>query len=95
MKFTIIVDPSFVIITIQSLSLYGPIKVPPFGVGDREIYNFLPPYPKDATYEVQSRLRRRCQLQRTTHDGRQPIAIGHLSDSGDLTKVGKQLEITI
>ena len=66
-------------------------KLPPLGMGSYEIYNFLSPYTKNATYQIWLRLalrflRRRCQ--RTTHDDiLRPIAIGHLSDSGD-PKIG-------
>ena len=32
-------------------------KLPPLGVGEgHEIYNFLSPYPTDATYQIWSRL---------------------------------------
>ena len=50
--------------------------------------NYLPlsPYPTDATYQIwlgpvvsEEKM--------LTHDGRQPIAIGHLSDSGDLINI--------
>ena len=31
-------------------------KLPPLRVGGHEIYNFLSPYPKDATYQIWLRL---------------------------------------
>ena len=74
MKFTILVDPSFVIITTylvcliyawelrrrflkkySKLTLFTP-KLPPLWVGVHEIYNFLSPYPTDATYQIWLRL---------------------------------------
>ena len=58
MKFTILVEPSLVIITILSVShflrnastlhFFTP-KLSPLGVGGHEIYNFSSPYPTDAT----------------------------------------------
>ena len=83
MKFTILVDPSLVIITTYlvclinaweqrrrffkkyiNFTLFTP-KLPPLGMGGHEIYNFLSPYPTDATYQIclrlaQQFLRRRC-----------------------------------
>ena len=58
-------------------------------MGGHEIYNFLSLYPTDATYQIWLRLAQYCwedvYAQRTMDDdGRQPKAIGHLSDSGDL-----------
>ena len=74
MKFTILVDPSLVIITTHlvclnhapelrrrffkkyiNFTLFTP-KLPPLGVGGHEIYNFLSPYPTDATYQIWLRL---------------------------------------
>ena len=65
MEFTILVDLPLVIITVHLVCRkhapeYREIhqfysftsKLPPLGVGDHEIYNFLPPYPMDATYQV-------------------------------------------
>ena len=48
-------------------------KLPHLGVGGHEIYNFLSPYPTDATFQIwlilaQKVFIRRCW--RTTHDGR-------------------------
>ena len=31
-------------------------KLPPFGMGGNEIYNFLSPYPTDATHQIWLRL---------------------------------------
>ena len=59
--------------------------LPLCGGGGHEIYNFLSPYPRNATYKFWLRLAyyilRKKMLM---HDGRRPIVIGHLSDSGDL-----------
>ena len=57
--------------------------------GGHKINNFLSPYPLDATYQIWLRLaqlflKRRMMLTHDGNDGRQPIAIGHLSDSVDL-----------
>ena len=66
----------------------------PWGVGVMIYDNFfLSPYPTDATYQIWLKLAQKFLTRRTTHyenrtlhdDGRQHRAIGHLSDSGDLT----------
>ena len=63
-------------------TLFTPI-FSPFGVGGHKIYNFLSPYPTDATYQIWYRLA--ClRLKKMYDDKCQPIAIGHLSDSDDL-----------
>ena len=71
-------------------------------MGGHESKNFLSPYPTDATYEIWSRLayyflEEIVNGSRTTDDdGRQPIAIGHLSDLDDLkTKGPKSSSITV
>ena len=78
----------------SNFTLFTP-KLPPLGVGlGHKIYNFLFPYPTNDTYRIWSRF---CPVvlekkmltddaRRTTTDdhGRQPIAIGHLNDSGYL-----------
>ena len=74
MKFTILVGPSLVIITIYLVYLnhapeltrrflrntsilhFLPQNYLPLGVGGHEIYNFLSPYPTDATYQIWLRL---------------------------------------
>ena len=63
-------------------------KLPPLWLRGHEIYNFLSPYPTDATYQIcHSSWEEDVNGRRTTHDdGGQPIAIYHLSDSGDLKK---------
>ena len=74
MKFTILVDPSVVIITTymvcliyawelrrrflkkySNFTLFSP-KLPPLWIGGPEIYNFLFPYPTNATYQIWLRL---------------------------------------
>ena len=103
MKFTILVDPSLVIITTYlvclimpgsredflrktSFSTFYPKTTTPLG-GGHEIYNFLSPYPTDATYQILVNIGSVVLHQKMlTKDGRQLIAIGHLSDSGDLIK---------
>ena len=56
--------------------------------GGHEIYNFLSPYPTDATYQICLRLaqflRRRCLNARRTTDANPQQYRGLLSDSGDL-----------
>ena len=56
-----------------------------------QIYNFSSPYLTDATYQIWTRLTELSiweddvdAPQISHNDGRQPIAIGHQSDSGDL-----------
>ena len=55
--------------------------------GGHEIYNFLSPYPTDATYLIWLRFAPLVFEKILTDDGRQPIAIGHPSHSGDLKNV--------
>ena len=66
MKFTILVGPSLVIITIHLVCLNQvrrflkkyinfarfTLKLPSLAGGGHEIYNFLSPYPTDATYQI-------------------------------------------
>ena len=61
-------------------------KSPLLGVGGHEIYNFLSSYPTDITYQIwlSSSWEEYANARQTMDDGRQPIAIGHLIDSGDL-----------
>ena len=59
-KFTILVDPSFVIITIYFINttilhFFIPNYLP-LEWGGHEIYNFLSSYPIDATYQIRIRL---------------------------------------
>ena len=67
MKFTILVNPFLVIITtflgcliyvlqlrrrfLKKYSNFTP-KLPPLWIGGHEIFNFLSPYPTDATYQI-------------------------------------------
>ena len=44
-----------VLLHISSFTLFTP-KLPPLGVVGHEIYNFLSPYPTDATYQIWLRL---------------------------------------
>ena len=55
-------------------------------MGGHEIYNFLSSYPTDITYQIwlSSSWEEYANARQTMDDGRQPIAIGHLIDSGDL-----------
>ena len=64
-------------------------KLPPRWVRGYAIYNFVFPYPTDATYQIWLRLAKVVlekkmlthDERRTTHDdGRQPIVIGHLAE---------------
>ena len=71
-------------------------KLPPLWMGGHEIYNFLSLYPTCRCYtpnlvKIGSVVLEKKMLmddgQWTMHDeGRKPIAIGHLSDSGDLKR---------
>ena len=39
-----------------SILHFLPSKLPPLGMGGQEIYNFVSPYPTDATYKIWLRL---------------------------------------
>ena len=54
MKVIILVNPSWLFFFLQFYSFYQ--KLPSLGDGGHEIYNFLSPYPTDATYQIRLRL---------------------------------------
>ena len=77
-----------------NFTLFTP-KLPPLC---HEIYNFLSPYPTDATYQIWLRLAqqflRRCS-RTTDDDGRKLIAIGHLSTQVTLKIKSRLLFVSI
>ena len=103
MKFTILVDPSLVIITIylvclgvdkifkeiHQFQLFTP-KLPPLGDGGKRIYIFSLPYRcyisnlvKIGPVALEKKILTHDGRWTTDDDGCQPIAIGHLSHSGN------------
>ena len=60
-------------------------------MGGHEIYNYLSPYPTDGKYQIWLKVAEKFLVKKDFNargspddDGRQTIAIGHLSDSDDL-----------
>ena len=82
MKFTFLVDPSSVIITIYLVCLFYAWELVWTMHWSREEKFFV----KIGPVVLEKMLMQEAQ-QTTDNNGREPIAIGHLSDSGDLKNI--------